>query len=119
HVAGRDQPRIRPAPAAACAVRVPDGGGEHANRDDDAMNIVGRRAPSVERGVWTVGRRVVRPTPDARRPMRPGFAMLAAIWLIVAIAVVVLQFGLDAHERAQLGLEAADRGRGRAAATGA
>jgi type II secretory pathway component PulK len=52
------------------------------------------------------------------RPRR-GFAMLAAIWVLVAIAVVALEFALDARERAQIGLDAADRGRARAAATGA
>jgi general secretion pathway protein K len=50
---------------------------------------------------------------------RRGFAMLAAMWLVVAIAAVVLQFSLDARERRQLGLSAAERGRGRAAALGA
>jgi type II secretory pathway component PulK len=53
-----------------------------------------------------------------RRPRR-GFAMLAAIWLIVAIGVVALDFALEAHDRAAIGIEAADRGTGRAAAAGA
>ena len=53
--------------------------------------------------------------------MRPrkGFAMLAAIWLLVAIAVVSLEFALDARERAQIGLDAMERGKSRAAAIGA
>jgi type II secretory pathway component PulK len=50
---------------------------------------------------------------------RPGFAMLAALWLVVAIAAVVLQFSLEARERRVLGLDASDRGMGRAAAEGA
>jgi type II secretory pathway component PulK len=45
--------------------------------------------------------------------------MLAAIWLIVAIGVVALDFALEAHDRAAIGIEAADRGIGRAAAAGA
>lgn len=52
------------------------------------------------------------------RPRR-GFAMLAALWLVVAIATVVLQFSLDARERRQLGLTAAEQGQGRALALGA
>lgn len=50
---------------------------------------------------------------------RRGFAMIAALWLVVAIATVALYFATDARERRQLGLEAADRGRARAAALGA
>jgi type II secretory pathway component PulK len=45
--------------------------------------------------------------------------MVAALWLVVAIAVVALSFSLDAKERRTLGLNAADRGQGRAAALGA
>lgn len=45
--------------------------------------------------------------------------MLAAMWLIVAIAAVALQFTLVARERRILGLAASDRGRERAAALGA
>jgi general secretion pathway protein K len=45
--------------------------------------------------------------------------MLAALWLVVAIAVVALAFALDARERRGLGIEASDRGAGRAAAAGA
>lgn len=54
----------------------------------------------------------------ATRPRR-GVALLAALWLVVAITVVALQFSLDAHERRALGIAAADRGVERAAATGA
>jgi general secretion pathway protein K len=50
---------------------------------------------------------------------RNGVALLAALWLIVAIAIVVLQFSLVANERRQLGLQALDRGRYRAIAAGA
>ena len=45
--------------------------------------------------------------------------MIAALWLVVAIAVVALQFSLDAKERRELGLNTAERGVGRAAALGA
>jgi general secretion pathway protein K len=50
---------------------------------------------------------------------RRGFALLTAIWLVIAIAAVALQFSLDARERRLLGINTADRGQGRAAATGA
>jgi general secretion pathway protein K len=50
---------------------------------------------------------------------RRGFALLAAIWLVVAIATVALQFALDARERRLLGINTAERGKGRAAAIGA
>jgi len=50
---------------------------------------------------------------------RRGVALLAALWLVVAIAVVTLQFSLDAQERRALGLAAAERGQARAAAAGA
>ena len=50
---------------------------------------------------------------------RRGFAMLAALWLVVAIAVVALQFSLDAKERRVLGIAAAERGTGRASSIGA
>jgi general secretion pathway protein K len=45
--------------------------------------------------------------------------MITAIWLVVAIAIVALQFGVDARERRTLGVNAADRGRQRALAGGA
>jgi general secretion pathway protein K len=50
---------------------------------------------------------------------RRGFALLAAIWLVVAIATVALQFALEARERRLLGINTAERGKGRAAALGA
>src|SRR5215212_7099327 len=50
---------------------------------------------------------------------RKGFALMAAIWLCVAIAAVALQFSLEARERRLLGINAAERGTGRAAAMGA
>ena len=50
---------------------------------------------------------------------RRGVAMIAALWLVVAIAVVALQFSLDAKERRALGMNAAERAQERAAATGA
>src|SRR4051812_43431557 len=50
---------------------------------------------------------------------RRGFALMAAIWLIVAIATVALQFALDARERRLLGINTSERGKGRAAAIGA
>jgi general secretion pathway protein K len=53
------------------------------------------------------------------RRERKGFALLAAIWLIVAIAAVALQFSLEARERRLLGINTSERGKGRAAATGA
>ena len=52
------------------------------------------------------------------RPRR-GVALLAALWLVVIIATVSLQFSLTARERRELGLLAADRARDRAALTGA
>ncbi len=45
--------------------------------------------------------------------------MLAAMWLVVMIASVALQFSLTARERHVLGLAARDRARDRAATTGA
>lgn len=45
--------------------------------------------------------------------------MVAALWLVVAIAVVALSFSLEAAERRTLGLNAAERGQGQAAALGA
>jgi general secretion pathway protein K len=50
---------------------------------------------------------------------RRGIALLAALWLIVAIAAVSVQFGLAARERRLLGLAGADRARERAVAAGA
>ena len=50
---------------------------------------------------------------------RRGVAMMAALWLVVAIAVVALQLSLVGKERRVLGMAAADRGIGRGAALGA
>jgi general secretion pathway protein K len=50
---------------------------------------------------------------------RRGFALMAAIWLCVAIAAVALQFALEARERRLLGINTSERGKGRAAAIGA
>jgi len=46
-------------------------------------------------------------------------ALLAALWLVVAIAAVALQFSLEAHERRTVGLLASERGQQRALALGA
>ena len=45
--------------------------------------------------------------------------MLTALWLVVAIAAVVLEFSLEAKERRVLGVDTAERGVERSAATGA
>lgn len=50
---------------------------------------------------------------------RRGFAMMAALWLVVGISAVALHFAIDSRERRQLGIDAAERGRARAAALGA
>ena len=50
---------------------------------------------------------------------RRGVALLTALWLVVAIAVVVLEFSIEAKERRQLGIDTAERGIARAAAAGA
>jgi general secretion pathway protein K len=52
------------------------------------------------------------------RPRR-GVALLAALWLVVAIASVALQFSIEARERRTIGLLASERGIQRAAALGA
>lgn len=41
---------------------------------------------------------------------RRGVALLAALWLVVAIAAIALQFSIEAHERRTLGTFAAERG---------
>jgi len=46
-------------------------------------------------------------------------ALLAALWLVVAIATVALQFSLEARERRNVGILASERGVQRAAALGA
>ena len=45
--------------------------------------------------------------------------MITAMWLIVAIATVAVLFGVEAHERYTLGINASERGVARAAALGA
>jgi general secretion pathway protein K len=50
---------------------------------------------------------------------RRGVALIAALWLVVAIATVALQFSLEAHERRTMGTLASERGIERAAAAGA
>lgn len=50
---------------------------------------------------------------------RRGVALIAALWLVVAIAAVALQLALEAHDRRQLGLGASERGVELAAANGA
>ena len=50
---------------------------------------------------------------------RRGVALLAALWLVVAIAAVALQFSIEAHERRTIGILASERGIQRAAALGA
>ena len=50
---------------------------------------------------------------------RRGVALLAALWLVVAIATVALQFSLEAHERRSVGLLVSERGVQRAADVGA
>ena len=50
---------------------------------------------------------------------RRGVALLAALWLVVAIAVVALQFSIEARERRTIGILASERGIQRGAALGA
>ena len=50
---------------------------------------------------------------------RRGVALLAALWLVVAIAAVALQFSLEAHERRTVGLLTSERGKQRGLALGA
>ncbi len=50
---------------------------------------------------------------------RRGVAMLAALWLVVGITVVALEFALSAKERRELGIAAAERARASGAALGA
>ena len=50
---------------------------------------------------------------------RRGVALLAALWLVVAIATVALQFSLEARERRSVGILTSERGIQRAAALGA
>ncbi|HXT15693.1 MAG TPA: type II secretion system protein GspK [Gemmatimonadaceae bacterium] len=50
---------------------------------------------------------------------RRGVALLAALWMVVAIATVALQFSIEAHERRTVGILVSERGVQRALATGA
>lgn len=50
---------------------------------------------------------------------RRGVALMAALWLVVAIAAVAVQFSIEAHERRRIGILASERGIQRAAALGA
>ncbi len=50
---------------------------------------------------------------------RRGIAMLAALWLVVGITIVVLEFALVGRERREVGIAAADRARASAGALGA
>ena len=50
---------------------------------------------------------------------RRGIAMLAALWLVVGITVVILEFALIGRDRREVGLAAADRARASAGALGA
>lgn len=54
-----------------------------------------------------------------RRSSRRGVALLAALWLVVAIAAVALQFSLEARERRTIGLQTSERGMQRGLALGA
>ena len=60
-----------------------------------------------------------RPSGQLSGQPRRGVALITALWLVVAIAAVALQFSLDARERRVLGVNAAERGVQRAAAAGA
>ncbi|HEY4306932.1 MAG TPA: hypothetical protein VGM82_20845 [Gemmatimonadaceae bacterium] len=50
---------------------------------------------------------------------RRGVALIAALWLVVAIAAVSMQFAIEARERRTIGILASERGMQRAAAQGA
>ena len=52
------------------------------------------------------------------RPRR-GVALLAALWLVIAILTVALQFSMEAKERRTVGILASERGQQRALALGA
>lgn len=56
--------------------------------------------------------------PSAVRPRR-GVALLAALWLVIAILTVALQFSMEAKERRTVGILASERGQQRALALGA
>jgi general secretion pathway protein K len=55
----------------------------------------------------------VRPS---RFAQRRGFALLAAMWLVVAITTIALEFGLQAHERRETTIDLAERAQAMAAA---
>jgi len=57
--------------------------------------------------------------PQRGQRARRGVALLAALWLVVAIATVALQFSLEARDRRNVGILASERGIQRAAALGA
>jgi general secretion pathway protein K len=60
-----------------------------------------------------------RPRFSASHRARRGVALLAALWLVVAIATVALQFSIEAHQRRQFGILVSERGQQRALALGA
>ncbi|MFW5947894.1 MAG: hypothetical protein ACOCUW_05320, partial [Gemmatimonadota bacterium] len=47
---------------------------------------------------------------------RPGFALLATLWLVVAIGVVGLEWGLRAGDQRRVAMNAVDAAAARAAA---
>lgn len=51
-----------------------------------------------------------------RAESRRGFALLAALWLVMAIAAVALEFGLQAHDRSVTAINVAERMQAAAAA---
>ena len=81
------------------------------------MNGVGRRTSNAGRKRVSFPSCVPRSTSCAVH--RPGMALLAALWIVVAISVVGLQFGIEAREHRRLAIGVAERGRARAAAGGA
>jgi general secretion pathway protein K len=52
----------------------------------------------------------------SRLRSRPGFALLAAMWLVVIITTIALELGLQAHERRVTTIDVAERAQARAAA---
>jgi general secretion pathway protein K len=50
---------------------------------------------------------------------RRGVALIAALWLVVAIATVALQFSIEARDRRTVGIATSERGMQRALAAGA
>ncbi|MBK7596060.1 MAG: general secretion pathway protein GspK [Gemmatimonadetes bacterium] len=91
--------------------RGPGGGG---GRGPGGRRWTGRRwrCPARRTGGWSW-----RGWPMIRN--RRGVAMLAAMWLILGISIVSLQFALSGKERRVLALAAADRGQGRGIALAA